>query len=75
MKDLVPASGSCAQIRSRQVLRLHEADGACSVNFEYPVCQIKMDIAFDAVPAKGDEFDCPSYQAQLIAHYAQYEHS
>lgn len=57
------------------MFRFHEADGACSANFECPVCQIKMDIAFDAVPAKGDEFDCPNCQAQLIAHYAQDEHS
>lgn len=75
LQDLGPASGSCIQSRTRQVFRFQEADGACSVYFECPVCQIKMDIACDAVPAKGGEFDCPNCQAQLIVHYAQDEHS
>lgn len=73
LQDLVPASGSCIQNRSLQVFRFHEADGDCSANFECPVCQITMDMAFDAVPAIGDEFECPNCQAQLIVHYAQDE--
>ena len=57
------------------MFRFHKADSACSLNFEELVCQIKIDKIYGAVPAKGDEFDCPNCQAQLIIHYVQHERS